>query len=102
MAKKVTKEEIKHIADLAKLEFTDQELEKFEGEFNNILDYVSMIQECNTTGIEFEHNLNDFKGDILQEDLIKPSLPIEKVVLNATDGRSKGRYIKTSRMVNKD
>jgi len=102
MANKVTKEQIKHIANLAKLEFNDSELEKFETEFNNILDYVSMIQECDTSDIEFEHNMNDYVGSVLQEDTPRPSLPIEKVVLNATQGRAKGRYIKTSKIVSKE
>ncbi len=102
MANKVTKEQIKHIAHLAKLELSEEEVVKFENEFNNILDYVSQIQECDTSDIEFEHNMDDFKGDVLQEDKVMPSLSIKKVELNATKGRYKNRYIKTSKIVNKE
>lgn len=102
MANKVTKDQVKQIAKLAKLELTDQEVDKFEGEFNNILDYVSMIQECDTSDIEFEHNLQKYDAQILQEDAVKDSLPNSKVTLNATEGRSKGNYIKTSKIVSKE
>lgn len=98
----LTKEEIKHIADLAKLSFSDNELEKFAGEFNSILDYVSQIKTCDTTGIEFEHNLNTFKGSVLQEDIQKDSLEEDQVLKNATDGRVKGGYIRTSKIVSKE
>ncbi|MEP7103340.1 MAG: Asp-tRNA(Asn)/Glu-tRNA(Gln) amidotransferase subunit GatC [Candidatus Dojkabacteria bacterium] len=98
----LTKEEIKKIAELAKLDFSNEELDKFAGEFNHILDYVSQIQECDTTGIEFEHNLSDFKGRVLQEDVVKPSLSQDKLLKNATDGRSKYGYIVTSKIINKD
>jgi aspartyl-tRNA(Asn)/glutamyl-tRNA(Gln) amidotransferase subunit C len=98
----LTKEEIKHIAGLSKLEFTDQELDKFAGEFNSILGYISMINECDTTGIEFEHNMQDYKGNVLQEDKIKPSLSQKAALQNATDGRSSHGYIITSKIINKE
>jgi len=98
----LTKEEIKHIADLAKLRFTDEELEKFSGEFNSILDYISQIKECDTTGIEFEHNLDTFDGDVLQEDITRPSLSRDEVLENATNGRSKNGYVRTSKIVSKE
>lgn len=99
---KLTKDEIKHIASLAKLEFDDSELEKFSDEFNNILEYVSMIQECDTAGIEFEHNLQDFKGSVLHKDKARPSPSRDKLLQNATDGRSKMGYIIVSKIVNKE
>lgn len=97
----LTTEEIKHIANLAKLKFSDEELEKFSGEFNSILDYISQIKECDTTGIEFEHNLNHFKGNILQEDVAKQSLNRDDLLKNASNGRNKNGYIRTSKIVNK-
>lgn len=98
----LSKEEIKHIADLAKLKLTDNELDKFAVEFNSILDYVSQIKECDTTGIEFEHNLHNFKGSVLQEDISRVSLTTDEVLKNATEGRSKGGYIRTSKIVSKE
>lgn len=97
----LTKEEIKHIANLAKLKFSNEEIEKFSDEFNSILDYISQIKECDTTGIEFEHNLNNFRGNVLQEDVTKESLNRDVVLKNATNGRNKNGYIRTSKIVSK-
>lgn len=102
MAKELTKDEVKKIANLAKLEFDDAGLDKMAKEFNEILGYVSQITECDTTGIEFEHNLNDFKGSVLQKDEVVQSLPQDKLLQNATDGRSKFGYIVTSKIINKE
>lgn len=100
--RKITKDEIKHIAFLAKLEFTDQELEKFEKKFNDILDYVSLIKECDTSDIEFEHHMDDYSGEVLQDDIHRPSLPKEKLLMNATEGRNKSGFVVTSKIVNKE
>ncbi len=99
---RLTKEEIQHIAKLAKLELTDAELDKYSNEFNNILEYVSSIQNVDVSGIQEEHHLKDFQGAILQEDIVKPSLQTEKALQNATDGRKKGRFVKTSKIVSKE
>ena len=40
-----TKEQIEHIAKLARLELTEEEKAKFAGQFGSILDYVTMIQK---------------------------------------------------------
>lgn len=97
----LTKDEIKHIANLAKLEFSDAELERFEKEFNSILEYVSMIKECDTADIEFEHNLSDYNSAILQDDLVKPGLSRDKALQNATQ-RTKAGFVVTSKIINKD
>lgn len=99
---KLSKEEIIHIANLAKLKFTDTELGKFANEFNSILEYISQIKECNTTGIEFEHHLKDFKGEVLQEDIKKESLNRDLILSNATKARNKAGYIRTSKIVSKE
>lgn len=98
----VSLDEIKHIAQLAKLKFSEAELKKFASEFNNILDYVSMIKECDTSDIDFEHNLQDYIGEPLQLDQPKKSLAKKAALLNATDGRTKDGYIRTSKIVTKD
>ncbi len=98
----VTKPQIKHIASLAKLHLSDAEVDKYEVEFNAILNYVSKIDECDVSGIEFEHNLQDFKGKVLNEDVVQTSkISKEKMLQNATEGRNKNGYVRVSKIVNK-
>ena len=40
---KINNENVKHLAKLSRLNFTDSELEKFKGEFQQILDYFEVL-----------------------------------------------------------
>ena len=52
MSKALTKEEVAHVAHLARLDVTDAELEKYTEQLSAILDYVDQLSEVNTDGIE--------------------------------------------------
>lgn len=39
------RDEIQHLASLARLRLTDEELEKFEGELSSIIEYVGVVSE---------------------------------------------------------
>ncbi len=69
MSNKLTKEEVKHIADLARLELTDEELEKYGGQLSDILGYIDQLQEVDVNGVEptaqITGSLNVFREDIV-------------------------------------
>lgn len=46
-----TKDEVKRIADLARIRFTDGELDAFEKDFEAILDFVGTLNEVDTQGV---------------------------------------------------
>jgi len=48
----MNKEEIKHLAKLSEIEFSDEELLKFEKQFDEILNFVSKLQSVDTENIE--------------------------------------------------
>ena len=48
----LTIKEVEHIAELARLELTDQEKELFVGQLSSILDYVEKLNKVDTDGIE--------------------------------------------------
>ena len=80
----VTREDVKHIADLAKLDFSEDELEKFVDEFSKILEYVSQLRELDAEGVEPTYSISA-KIQPLREDIVKPSLPKEEVLKNAPE-----------------
>jgi len=51
MSKKLTSEEVKKIAKLARLELTDEEVEKYSAQISAILDYVSQLDEVDTENV---------------------------------------------------
>lgn len=48
---KLTKAQVEHIAKLAKLKLTDEEVERFAHQLTDILSYVEMLKELDTSGV---------------------------------------------------
>ena len=48
----VTREDVLKIAKLARLEIRENELEKFTGQMNNILDFITKLNKLDTKNIE--------------------------------------------------
>lgn len=49
---KLTRDQVIHVAKLARLGLTEKEVEKFQKELSNILDYVEILSEVDTKGVE--------------------------------------------------
>ncbi|MFQ5914700.1 MAG: Asp-tRNA(Asn)/Glu-tRNA(Gln) amidotransferase subunit GatC [Nitrospinota bacterium] len=49
---KLTREQVEHVADLARLKFSGEELERFREQLTNILTYIDMLNEVDTEGVE--------------------------------------------------
>lgn len=77
----ITEKDIKHLASLSRLEFSDDEIQKFSGEFASIIDYVNQLQKVDTSNVVDKTTIREF--DELRDDIINPSLPNEKIIENA-------------------
>jgi len=81
---KITKDEVLHVADLARLDLDEAAIEKFAGQIDTILDYVDKLNEVDTEGIRpTTHALsltNAFREDEPQEHLER-----EKALANAPE-----------------
>ncbi|RUS42081.1 Asp-tRNA(Asn)/Glu-tRNA(Gln) amidotransferase subunit GatC [Cohnella sp. AR92] len=80
----ITVKDVEHVANLARLELTDAEKEQFTGQLNAILKYAEKLNELNTEGIEPTSHVRPM-FNVMREDKVAESLPIEKVLLNAPD-----------------
>jgi aspartyl-tRNA(Asn)/glutamyl-tRNA(Gln) amidotransferase subunit C len=49
---KITKEEVLHVADLARLDLDEAAIEKFAGQIGEILDYVDKLNEVDTQNVK--------------------------------------------------
>ena len=47
----ISKEEVKHIAKLARLGLSEKETEKFQKELSSILDYIEKLKEVDVSGV---------------------------------------------------
>ena len=48
---KINKEDVRHVAGLARLKIGENELESFAGQLASILDYVDSLKEIDTSGV---------------------------------------------------
>ena len=80
----ITSDEVKKLAKLSRLEFTDLEAEQFVGEFGAILEQVDAINKVNVDNIDlFENTVDADTG--LRRDVIIDSLSSSEIVANAPD-----------------
>ncbi len=77
-------DEIKKIADLSKLTYSPDELERFVHHFQEILDYFEHLNSAPTEGVNpTYHALDAFSGTPFRVDQTRPSLPCNDAVSNA-------------------
>lgn len=80
----VTRKDVEHIAELARLKFNDSELESFTHDMNEILSYVEKLNELDTENVEpLSHPVEGVNA--FREDKIKESIPHEEALKNAPD-----------------
>src|SRR5690242_9240052 len=85
----LTDAEVRHVARLARLGLTDDEVERFRGELEKILDHVSAISALDLTGVPPTSHPLDLVN-VLAEDEPAPSVTRDEALSNAPDPTSDG------------
>lgn len=80
----VTIKDVEYVSKLARLEFNDEEKERFTLELNNIFKYVEKLSEVDTAGIEASICSYPMYN-ALREDEVTPSTEREKLTKNAPE-----------------
>jgi aspartyl-tRNA(Asn)/glutamyl-tRNA(Gln) amidotransferase subunit C len=75
----LTRKDVEHVAHLARLGLTDDELARLEGQLNHILDQYTVLAEINTDQIAPTAQTIELEN-ILREDQVRPSLATEDVL----------------------
>ncbi len=92
----ITIEQVEHIARLAKLEFTQEEKERFTRELNRILEYVEKLNELDTSNVEPLSHTTEITN-VMRGDRVTGSLPLEEVLKNAPSRQ--GNFFKVPKVV---
>jgi len=80
----VTRRDVEHIAELARLKFKDEELESFTVQLNEILAYMEQLNELDTENVEpLLHPVEN--SNVFRNDLMKLSIDREDALKNAPD-----------------
>jgi aspartyl-tRNA(Asn)/glutamyl-tRNA(Gln) amidotransferase subunit C len=95
----ITPEQVAHVAKLARLALPPERLRVLSGQLESILGYVAKIAEVDVTGVEpMAHALP--VHNVFRQDVVEPSLPLEKVLQNAPD--SDGPFFKVPKVIGGD
>jgi aspartyl-tRNA(Asn)/glutamyl-tRNA(Gln) amidotransferase subunit C len=81
---KITTSEIKHVAQLARLSFDQSEIENFKRQLNDILGYISKLEELDTSQVAPTTHALELTN-AFRKDEVKPSLSVEKTLSNAPE-----------------
>lgn len=81
---RIDRDTVRHVALLARLELSDEEIERFAHELGDILEYVAKLDELDTTDVPpTSHSLP--LANVMRDDVVRPSLPKEEALANAPD-----------------
>jgi aspartyl-tRNA(Asn)/glutamyl-tRNA(Gln) amidotransferase subunit C len=85
----ITKQEVEKVARLARLEITPAENEVFAKQLSQILTHVEKLKQYDTKGIEPTTTVLG-QVNVFREDVIRPSLPVDKALGNAPEREADG------------
>ena len=79
--------EVEKIAELAHLKFDPQELERFVGHFQQILEYFTQLETASTEDVQSAHQAveGNNRATPTREDEVKASLPVATALDNAPE-----------------
>jgi len=85
----LSRKDVEHVAHLARLGLSDEELSLLEGQLNHILDQYAILAQLETDHIAPTAQTIEVEN-ILREDVLQPSLDRDEILANAPEKR--GEY----------
>ncbi|HAS55079.1 MAG: asparaginyl/glutamyl-tRNA amidotransferase subunit C [Nitrospirae bacterium GWC2_57_13] len=87
---KITKQEVEHVARLARLEFPEQEQERLTDQLSKILTFMETLNGLDTTGVAPTSHVLDIRN-VMRDDEPVACLTQEAALANAPD-KAAGHY----------
>lgn len=78
----IKREDVKHIARLARLKLNDKEIDYFASQLDKVIDYIGQLKEVDTSDVEPTSHVHSIRN-VFRKDIVKPSLKKEDVLKNA-------------------
>ena len=85
----IDREQVLHVARLARLRLTEEEIEGMTGELSSVLDHIEKIGELDLDGVEPTSHVVELEN-VLRADEPRPSLPREVALAEAPDSDGVG------------
>lgn len=79
---KLSREEVLHIAHLARVALTEEEITRMSEQLSNLLEHFAVLQKVDTEGVPPTAQSVNLQS-VMREDKVKPSLPPDDILANA-------------------
>ena len=79
---KLTRDEVLHIARLARLGLTEDEVDRFQEQLSNLLEHFETLQQVDTGNVPPTAQAIDLQN-VMRDDTVAPSLSADEVLANA-------------------
>ncbi len=90
----LSKEEVVKISEMARIELTDLEVEKFQKDLSSVLDYVDALKEVNTDGLEIVSSVTGLEN-VMRTDTPKQIDYQEELMANAPERKDSYYKVKS-------
>ncbi len=91
----LTRAQVQHIAELARLQLSEQEIDRMTEQLSAILEHAARLQELDTRSIPPTASVVPLQN-VMRDDIVTPSLPREETLANAPDRDSSGEYFRVN------
>jgi aspartyl-tRNA(Asn)/glutamyl-tRNA(Gln) amidotransferase subunit C len=92
----VTLKDVDHVANLARLKFSDEEKKTLMEQLNRILDYMEKLNKLDTSNVEPLSQVIPL-SNVFREDTVRPSQPVSEVLKNAP--AKTGKFFKVPKVI---
>ncbi len=92
----ISEEQVKHVAKLAKLSFSDDELHEFTSQLGKIIDMVETLEEVDTEGVPFTSNVAE-TINVMREDIAAEGWNRQELMRNVPE--SEDGFIKVQAII---
>lgn len=93
---RISREDVQHVARLARLELSEPELVRMQDELSHILAYIDKLRSLDTTGVEPTSHAVPLTN-VMREDEPRPSLPRADMLANAPEAA--GDFFRVPRII---
>ncbi len=95
-APKISREEVDHVARLARLALSEEEKARMGEELSSILAYIDQLRELDTNQVEPTSHAIPMVN-VMREDEIRPSYPMEAMLQNAPE--REGDFVRVPKII---
>lgn len=90
----LSEEEVRKVAEMARIALTDEEVAKFQKDLSSVLDYVDVLKEVDTEGLEIVSSVTGLEN-VTRPDVARTIDYQEEIMANAPERKEKYYKVKS-------